>query len=98
MCQPGALPLDPTRGPSAFWTPFPRLGGLAFGLGWVRVKGAVFMICLYVEVLFMKGAGADAVLELDKDCSKVVVIVDGREISLTREQEALIRAWASGPV
>lgn len=28
----------------------------------------------------------------------VVVYIDGQRITLTREQEALIRAWASGPV
>ena len=28
----------------------------------------------------------------------VIVIVDGKQIPLTREQEALIRSWASGPV
>ena len=28
----------------------------------------------------------------------VTVIIDGRAIKLTREQEALIRSWASGPV
>lgn len=28
----------------------------------------------------------------------VVVVIDGRLIELTREQEALIRSWASGPV
>ena len=30
--------------------------------------------------------------------SSVIVIIDGQRIVLTREQEALIRAWASGPV
>lgn len=30
--------------------------------------------------------------------SGVVVYIDGQRITLTREQEALIRAWASGPV
>ena len=28
----------------------------------------------------------------------VVVTIDGQRITLTREQEALIRAWAAGPV
>ena len=28
----------------------------------------------------------------------VVVYIDGQRITLTREQEALIRAWAAGPV
>ena len=28
----------------------------------------------------------------------VVVYIDGQKITLTREQEALIRAWASGPI
>lgn len=28
----------------------------------------------------------------------VTVMIDGRIIPLTREQEALIRAWASGPI
>ena len=28
----------------------------------------------------------------------VAVYIDGQPITLTREQEALIRAWASGPV
>lgn len=28
----------------------------------------------------------------------VIVYIDGQRITLTREQEALIRAWASGPV
>ena len=28
----------------------------------------------------------------------VVVYIDGQRITLTREQEALIRAWASGPI
>ena len=30
--------------------------------------------------------------------SGVIVIIDGKVIALTREQEALIRAWAAGPV
>lgn len=30
--------------------------------------------------------------------SGVVVYIDGQRITLTREQEALIRSWASGPV
>ena len=28
----------------------------------------------------------------------VTVYIDGQRITLTKEQEALIRAWASGPV
>ena len=28
----------------------------------------------------------------------VIVIIDGKRVSLTREQEALIRSWAAGPV
>ena len=28
----------------------------------------------------------------------VIVIIDGKVIPLTREQEALIRSWAAGPV
>ena len=28
----------------------------------------------------------------------VVVLIDGERMPLTREQEALIRAWAAGPV
>lgn len=34
----------------------------------------------------------------DTQESGVVVYIDGQRITLTREQEALIRAWASGPV
>ena len=32
------------------------------------------------------------------DQAGVIVYVDGQRITLTREQEALIRAWASGPI
>lgn len=32
------------------------------------------------------------------EASGVVVLIDGERIQLTREQEALIRAWAAGPV
>ena len=28
----------------------------------------------------------------------VIVYIDGQKITLTKEQEALIRAWAAGPV
>lgn len=34
----------------------------------------------------------------DTQESGVVVYIDGQRITLTREREALIRAWASGPV
>ena len=34
----------------------------------------------------------------DTQESGVVVYIDGQRITLTREQEALIRAWASGPI
>lgn len=30
--------------------------------------------------------------------SGVIVIIDGERMTLTREQEALIRSWAAGPV
>ncbi|MCH5286900.1 MAG: hypothetical protein J1E43_05735 [Christensenellaceae bacterium] len=30
--------------------------------------------------------------------ASVVVLIDGQRMTLTREQEALIRSWAAGPV
>lgn len=30
--------------------------------------------------------------------SGVIVMIDGERMTLTREQEALIRSWAAGPV
>ena len=39
-----------------------------------------------------------AMFDTEGNEHSVIVIIDGRVISLTREQEALIRSWASGPV
>ena len=43
-----------------------------------------------------------SVMQVEKDPaaspSGVIVIIDGERMQLTREQEALIRSWAAGPV
>lgn len=40
----------------------------------------------------------DASQDMPSSSAEVIVIIDGKRIALTREQEALIRSWATGPV
>ena len=41
---------------------------------------------------------ATAQIDTFDEQTGVAVYIDGQRITLTKEQEALIRAWASGPV